>query len=202
MLPPRGAGPDGTNPSIFLRLNAIDAKPREVAWGEFHGRYGPIIAAFARKLGVKRQDVDDLVQDVLVGFFGQSATFAYDPGRGRFRGYLKVCTMRAAYKRFGRDAKHNRALPLTSLDEDAAQAEQVWNDVWEKQQLERAMADVRQQLRGESSWRAFEQTVLHGREPQAVADELGLTVSAVYKARDRIGKSLRERLKHLERDEG
>jgi DNA-directed RNA polymerase specialized sigma24 family protein len=64
------------------------------------------------------------------------------------------------------------------------------------------MADVRQQLRGESSWRAFEQTVLHGREPQEVADELGLTVSAVYKARDRIGKSLRERLKHLERDEG
>ena len=196
------AGTPGTNPSIFLRLNAADAKPREIAWSEFHDRYEPIIGAFARKLGVKRHDVDDLVQDVLVGFFGKAATFAYDPARGRFRSYLKVCTMRAAYKRFGRDAREDRALALTALDEDAAQVEQVWNDVWEKQQLEQAMADVREQLRGESSWRAFEQTVLHGRTPQQVADELGLTVSAVYKARDRIGKSLRERLKKIQRDQG
>jgi DNA-directed RNA polymerase specialized sigma24 family protein len=74
--------------------------------------------------------------------------------------------------------------------------------VWEKQQLERAMADVREQLRGESTWRAFEQTVLHGRAPQEVADELGLTVSAVYKARERIGKSLRERIKQVQRELG
>jgi RNA polymerase sigma-70 factor (ECF subfamily) len=201
MLNP-GAPASGTNPSIFLRLNAADARPREIAWNEFHDRYGPIIAAFARKLGVKRQDVDDLVQDVMVGFFGKAATFAYDPSRGRFRGYLKVCTMRAAYKRFGRDARRERALPLATLDEDAAQVEQVWNDVWEKQQLERAMADVREQLRGESTWRAFEQTVLHGRAPQEVADELGLTVSAVYKARERIGKSLRERIKQVQRELG
>jgi RNA polymerase sigma-70 factor (ECF subfamily) len=191
---------DGTNPSIFLRLNAADREPRELAWNEFHDRYGDIIAAFARKFGVREHDVADLVQDVLIGFFGKAATFVYDPARGRFRGFLKVCTMRAAYKRFGRDAR--RALPLTSLEEDAASVEQVWNDAWEKQQLERAMADVRQQLRTESSWRAFEQTIVHGRSAQVVADELGLSVSAVYKARDRIGTLLRDRLKQLDRDFG
>ena len=32
-----------TNPSIFLRLNAADATPRELAWDEFSRRYAPII---------------------------------------------------------------------------------------------------------------------------------------------------------------
>jgi RNA polymerase sigma-70 factor (ECF subfamily) len=198
-MPSPGAGADGTNPSIFLRLNAADSRPREIAWAEFHDRYEPIISSFARRFGVKRQDVDDLVQDVMVGFFGQSATFVYDPARGRFRSFLKVCTMRAAYKRFGRDS---RSLPLTEFREDDAQVEHVWNDVWEKKQVERAMADVRAQLRGESTWRAFEQTVVEARPPHEVAVELGLTVSAVYKARERVSKSIRERLKALERDQG
>ena len=30
-----------TNPSIFLRLNAADAQPRELAWDEFNLRYVP-----------------------------------------------------------------------------------------------------------------------------------------------------------------
>jgi DNA-directed RNA polymerase specialized sigma24 family protein len=98
-----------TNPTIFLRLNQTDAAPREMAWNEFYHRYAPIVAGFARRLGAAQQDVDDLIQEVLLGFFATSPTFVYDPAKGRFRGYLKVCTYRAlsrkknaAYKIQGR----------------------------------------------------------------------------------------------------
>src|SRR3954467_9102278 len=85
-----------TNPSIFLRLKQTDAVPREFAWDEVHALYAPIIASFAQRLGCRGEpDVDDVVQDVLLGFFSKSPTFIYDPGKGRFRGYLKVCTYRA-----------------------------------------------------------------------------------------------------------
>ncbi|MGH7178184.1 MAG: sigma factor, partial [Tepidisphaeraceae bacterium] len=91
--------PDATtNPSIFLRLKQSDTAPREIAWAEFHKRYAPIITAFAQRLGARSQDVDDVVQDVLLGFYSKSPTFIYDPAKGRFRGYLKVCTYRALSK--------------------------------------------------------------------------------------------------------
>src|SRR5262249_20106559 len=118
---------DATNPTIFLRLKESDAAPRELAWDDFKSRYQPVIGAFARRFGAKEQDVDDVVQDVLLGFFLKSPTFVYDPAKGRFRGYLKVCTYRALQKRLGHEARlHGKSLEETSPEDLAV--EQVWND--------------------------------------------------------------------------
>ncbi len=82
-----------TAKSLFIRLR--DGAPaREIAWEKFFERYAPIIKAFARKLGVRPHDIDDLVQDVIVRFFSALPEFSYDPAKGRFRGYLKTCTWR------------------------------------------------------------------------------------------------------------
>jgi RNA polymerase sigma-70 factor (ECF subfamily) len=190
-----------TNPSIFLRLNAKDPHPREIAWKDFARRYSPVIAAFARWMGARGQDVDDVVQDVMLGFFGKAPTFAYDPSRGRFRGYLRVCTHRAISRRFGRTARE-RTVPLASLREDAVEVEQKWEDLWHNQAVRRALAKVRDSREKKSSWHAFEQTVLRGRLPHEVAAELGISVSTVYKARDRVSKALREQLRRLEDEQG
>jgi DNA-directed RNA polymerase specialized sigma24 family protein len=123
---PRPRDDDCTNPSIFLRLNASDAGPREIAWNDFARRYGPIIAGFAYRVGARTQDVDDVVQDVMLGFFSTVPTFTYDPSKGRFRRYLKVCTVRAVCRRFDKIAKL-KSVPLSSLDEQALEIEQVWN---------------------------------------------------------------------------
>src|SRR5262245_46256498 len=116
-----------TNPTIFLRLKESDPTPREFAWEQFRQRYAPIIGAFARRLGARQQDVDDIIQDVLMGFFLKSPTFIYDPAKGRFRGYLKVCTYRALHKRLGHEAKlHGK--PLDEIDPEAMAIDEVWND--------------------------------------------------------------------------
>jgi RNA polymerase sigma-70 factor (ECF subfamily) len=44
----------------------------------------------------------------------------------------------------------------------------------------------------EQTWRAFWRVVVDGREPARVAEELGLTANAVYLARGRILRRLRE----------
>src|SRR3954471_7466535 len=114
-----------TNPTIFLRLRATDAEPREFAWDQFSARYPPTTASSARRLGARRQDVDDLVQDVLLGFFLKSPTFTYDPTKGRFRGYLKVCTYRALHKRLGAAARLADR-PLDAVDPEEVAIDQVW----------------------------------------------------------------------------
>ena len=190
-----------TNATLFLRIRASDPLPREIAWEEFRQRYSPMIAGFARNLGARQQDVDDLIQDVLMGFFAVSPTFLYDPAKGRFRGYLKVCTFRALRSRLGQNARF-KTLPLDHVDPESLEVEQVWNDVWEQEQLRCALAAAREAYAGSSTFRAFELYVILGKLPAAVAEELGVNINSVYKAKERVTELLRQKLKELGEQQG
>jgi len=183
----------GTNPTIFLRLNAADPKPRELAWNEFHARYAPIIAAFARRLGASATDVDDVVQDVLVGFYARSPTFVYDPSQGRFRGYLKVCACRALHKRVGKNAQF-RGQSLDQVNPEEISVEQAWTDVWEKERLRQALAELRESMSEGKTFAAFEQYVIQGEPADAVAAKLGLHVNSVYRAKEQVTGMLQQKL--------
>ena len=64
------AAPDPyhTQASILLRLSESTAQ-RQMAWQEFYRFYAPIIASFARNLGASPQDAQDVIQDVMLGFY-------------------------------------------------------------------------------------------------------------------------------------
>jgi len=190
---PMSASTAGTNPSIFLRLRETDPVPREIAWDQFSARYAPIIGSFARRLGAKPQDVDDVVQDVLLGFFLKSPTFVYEPAKGRFRGYLKVCTYRALQKRVGQAAKLN-GKPLDAIDPEEMAVEQVWNDVWEQQQLRLALEEVRDTMGQSKTFRAFEMYVVFDQPAQSVADKLDMHLNSVYRAKEQITRLLQEKV--------
>lgn len=190
----------GTNPSIFLRLRQTDPVPREIAWHQFSARYAPIIGSFARRLGAKPQDVDDVVQDVLLGFFLKSPTFVYDPAKGRFRGYLKVCTYRALQKRIGQAARLN-GKPLDAIDPEEMAVEQVWNDVWEQQQLRLALEEVRDTMGQSKTFRAFEMYVVFDQPAQSVADKLDMHLNSVYRAKEQITRLLQEKVALLKDDD-
>lgn len=182
-----------TNPSIFLRLRAADPAPRELAWDDFHRRYAPIIAGFAKRLGCRPQDVDDVVQDVLIGFFATSPTFVYDPAKGRFRGYLKVCTYRSLHRRFGKEVKV-KGKPLEEVDPEEVSIEQAWNDVWEQELLRRALDEVRESMGQSKTFRAFEHYVVFDHPAESVAQKLDMHINSVYRAKEQITKLLREKL--------
>ena len=116
--------------------------PREFAWEEFHKRYAPIIAGFAHRLGARPQDLDDIVQDVLLGFFSTSPTFVYDPAKGRFRGYLKVCTFHEIKHKLSNRGQI-RTKSLHDVDPAALEVEQAWDGPWEHQVLKEALAAAR-----------------------------------------------------------
>ncbi len=189
-----------TRVSIFARLGSPGAGERELAWSEFRARYAPIIAGFATKCGASRQDIDDIIQDVLTNFLGASGEFAYDPAKGRFRGYLKTCTVRAAIRRAGKNVRY-RGIPLDEIPQAELAVEPIWDDVWEQQLVSQALRIVREQCRDSTAFRAFEQYVLLDRSAEIVAAELGTSVNNVHQAKTRITKQLRktvQRLRELE----
>src|SRR5262245_23556705 len=127
-MPARRPSPP-TSATLLLQIRP-DSAVRELAWQDFHHCYAPMIAGFARKMGARAQDREDVVQEVMTGLFSASSNFRYDPGKGRFRGFLKVCTFRAVRRRLGQNLKFQGA-PLSRVDPEAVEVDQLWNDVWE-----------------------------------------------------------------------
>ena len=144
--------------------------------------------------------MDDVVQDVLLGFFSKSPTFIYDPDKGRFRGYLKVCTYRALRTHLGKLA-HFQGMPLDQLDPSALAIEQVWNDVWEQEQLARAIEHLRGKMGQTKTFQAFEQYVGLNQPAQTVADRLGIHITTVYKSKEQITQLLRETLHEIDAED-
>ena len=189
-----------TNPSIFLRLNATDRAPREMAWAEFHARYGPIIGGFAKRLGAADGDVADVVQEVLFGFFRQSPTFQYDPAKGRFRSYLKTCTYRIIRRRLGGNAQL-RGVSLEVLGEDALAVQQEWNDLWEQQTVRRALRALKKSIGSTKKFRAFEAYVVRDQDAQVVADKLDMHLNSVYRAKEQVTRLLQEKVQAMQEED-
>ena len=181
---------------MFARLTAERPVEREAAWAEFRSKYAPMIAGFARACGASRQDIEDIVQDVMTAFV-TADEFTYDPAKGRFRGWLKTCTVRAAIRRAGKNARF-QGIPLDSVPQVELAVEPLWNDVWEKQMVAHALAALRHRHRDGTTYHAFDQYVLRDRPPAAVAAELGISVESVYQAKTRITRELREALAEAE----
>ena len=75
---------------LLLQLKSDETVNREMGWGIFVDRYGPIICGFARNAGLPSSEADDIMQTVLFNFFRVADQFEYDPSKGRFRGYLET----------------------------------------------------------------------------------------------------------------
>jgi RNA polymerase sigma-70 factor (ECF subfamily) len=144
-------------------------------------------------LGSKPQDVDDVIQDVLLGFFLKSPTFVYDPSKGRFRRYLKVCTYHALEKRVGKSAKL-LGKSLDEIDPESVAVEQLWNDAWEQQLLSRAVEEIRRDMGHTRTFAAFELHVMMDEAANGVAQKLSLHIDSVYRAKHQITRWLKSRL--------
>jgi RNA polymerase sigma-70 factor, ECF subfamily len=188
-----------TRASIFQRLAAPQSTDRQQAWSEFLARYSPVISSFAARCGASRQDIDDIVQDVMVSFFAKSGDFVYDPRKGRFRGYLKTCTVRVAIRRAGKNMRF-RGIPLSEISDAEVAVEPIWNDVWEQQLVAQALRIVREEQADSIAIRAFEQYVLLDRDADVVAAELQTSVNNVHQAKTRIAKRLRDIVQQLRRE--
>ena len=210
---PTAGGDMTTRASVFLRLKDTDAAPRELAWQAFHDRYAPMIAGYARRKGATPQQAEDIVQDVMLGFFSASPRFVYNPTTGRFRGYLRVCVHRAL-KRI-RDAQRGPMPSVSSQSIDELQiaderAENpadlgLWDDLWERQQLNRILAETREHYRRKGkieTFLAFERNVLFNEPATKVAGELGISIPSVHMAKLRVTQRLSALRKQLIDEEG
>lgn len=180
-----------THASMFARL-ASSPSTANPAWAEFLDRYGDLIRSFCRSHGLQTSDTEDVLQDVLLGLNKAIPGFAYDPSKGRFRGYLKTATLHAIYRTFRQDKAlaplEERESMVASANSDA-NVDEKWEHAWRQYHLRRAFA----QLGAEVSSRdlqAFERYALQGEDANNVAKDLSLSLDALYQIKSRCTKRL------------
>jgi RNA polymerase sigma-70 factor (ECF subfamily) len=174
------------------------------AWSRFVERFQAPIARFVAGLGVPAGDAEDIAQETLIAFAETLRSGRYQRERGRLRTWL----FGIAYKQMLRERERRGRRPhpiggdrelelaLERLpDEQTASAS--WNHHWEQFVLRRCFEQIGREFRPESV-RAFDLVVRDDRSPQDAAAALGVPIKAIYNAKHRILKRLRELRAELE----
>ena len=176
---------DRTSATLLERLRDPSD---ERAWGKFVELYTPLLFSWARTLGLQDADAADLVQDVLVQLLRTLPTFRYDR-RQRFRGWLWT-VVRNRWATVKRQPASAQGLPA----EEAAVGDAAV-EVEEKEYRDYLVGRALRLMQAEfqpTTWQAFWQCAVCDRPGGEVAAELGLTVAAVYAARSRVLRRLRQ----------
>ena len=159
--------------------------------------YTPLLFCWARRCGETEHDAADLVQDVFVSLLQTLPTFQYDRN-GKFRAWLRTIMLNKLRNRkrqevLGEKARADRALEQPQV---ADPVELFWENEYQAELTRRAL-DLMQTDFEPATWKACWETVVQGRSTQEVARELGISENAVYVAKCRVLRRLRQELAGL-----
>lgn len=188
-----------THPSLLLRIR----DPRDVeSWKTFVTTYAPLVLGYCRSRGLQGADAEDVTQEVFSKISRSMGSFRYEPDRGRFRDWLgtvthnELCRFMNRLKRGGRGVGGEEELAtLKELPSDSPPSSE-WNDQFQAYVLATALEQIRQQFEPQT-WQAFELVWVQQQPSSTVAKELQIPLEAVYVAKSRVLKKLREKVLEL-----
>jgi RNA polymerase sigma-70 factor (ECF subfamily) len=187
-----------THDSLIVRLS--DPADHE-AWPQFAVIYRPLIYRLARSRGLQDADAQDLVQRVLLSVADAIDRWVSTPRTGRFRTWLHAVARNAAIDHF-RTLKPDRAAGGTTAMQKLHDAETPLSDDQLQIEFQRevfcwAAAEIQSEFT-EAVWAAFWRTAVDEISIEEVAGQLGKSTGAIYIARSRVMRRLRERVREYD----
>jgi RNA polymerase sigma-70 factor (ECF subfamily) len=183
------AEPPSTPSSLIagLRANAADA------WHRLAHLYAPTVWSWCRQRGLQPADADDVLQEVFRTVVVRVAEFRRERAGDTFRGWLWTITRYKLGDHFRREDRADEAAGemLDSLPAPATPP--AGNEAL----FRRALDLINRHAKG-PTWQAFWAVVVEDRRPEDVAAELGMSVNAVYLAKARLLRRLRDELGETE----
>ena len=195
---PRKPAGDATPQSLLERARANDAQ----AWEQLVQLYRPLVLFWCRHGRLNNLDAEDLSQDVFAAVARSLKQFRCDRPGDTFRGWLRVVTRNQILLHFRRNADEPQAaggsdahLRLQGIADPLAGCEAE-----EQVEFSRLCRHVMQQVRSEfeeKTWHAFWLTVVEGRSPAALTQELGMSAASIRQAKSRILRRLKQEVGDL-----
>jgi RNA polymerase sigma-70 factor (ECF subfamily) len=188
-----------TSTTLLARVKAHDPE----GWRRFVHLYGPLIFHWCRQAGLQDADAADVGQDVFRAVARTVADFRREE-RGTFRGWLRTITrnkVRDLARHRARDGQGEggsdaraRLFAVADAEPDADDEPERGDDdlILLRRAVDLVLADFAEQTR-----RAFLKIVVDEQDPTDVARELGMTINAVYLAKSRVMRRLRDEFGEL-----
>ena len=185
-------------------LNGLRDPENRTVWQEFVSRYRPLIESYARRLGMNETDAQDAAQQSLIAFCTSYQDGKYHRETGRLRHWLFGIARNQINNARKKGRRRELQIGANSGEtdffervEDDAHLEEIWEQEWRDAVLRQCLEEVRQTVEPKSV-EAFELFARKGWSAQQVADHLGMTPNAVFIAKHRIMKQIKELLPRME----
>ncbi len=192
-----------TNTSSFILERLKDPDDRGI-WQQFVEHYRPVIIRSARRFGLNEEDAQDAAQHTLMAFFTAYRDGKYDRERGRLRHWLFGIARHSILNVY--EKRRNREVNVSGPTDQTGffarvpgddRLEEIWEHEWRETLLQQCLIQARREFDAKT-FRAFEMFAQDGLPAKQVAEQLGMTSNAVFIAKHRILKRIRELLPEME----
>ena len=179
-------------------LDRLRASPDDADWTRLVEAYSPLLRAWMSRADVQAADADDLVQDVLLVVHRELPAFQHNQRPGAFRCWLRqivVYRVRNFWRSRGRlvvaggDSRLEEH--LRQLEDDGSHLSQLW-DREHNLAVARKLLELIDARFTESTRLVFRRLVLDGADADTVATETGLSLNAIFTAKSRVLRELRQ----------
>jgi len=180
-------------------LSAAKALDDTDAWQRLVSLYAPLLYGWLRRQNIQHVDCEDLVQDTFVAAAKKLPDFCHNGRNGAFRCWLRT-VLANRLRTFQRERQvRSRTAPNSDLMERIGEQladphsdlSHLFDGDHDRFMLRRCLDAIRDEF-AEQTWAAFSRTAIEGLEPEEVASELGVALTAVYNAKFRVLKRLRQ----------
>lgn len=194
MRPPSPVN-DSTSTGLLDAARAADP----VAWERLVDLYGRLVLYWCRRAGLEEADRADVFQDVFRTVYCQLHQFQKNRPQDSFRAWLRTVTRHKIIDHLRSQTRHAMAhggsealTRLQSVEDPLAETDALPAQSVEERELllRHALEMVRAEFEPRT-WQAFWRTAADGIATHVVAEELGMSLVAVRKAKSRVFQRLR-----------
>jgi RNA polymerase sigma-70 factor (ECF subfamily) len=206
--------PEPTRMTLIERLKQWDDHE---SWRDFFDSYWKLIYAFALRSGLRPDEAEEVVQETVISVSRNIGKFKADSAFGSFKSWLMQLArwrINDQLRKRVREGSDRVNLPRggTQEGEEVPAVEQipdssangldaVWEEEWQKNILEAALARLRRRVSARH-YQIFHTHVIDGTSASMTARMLGTSVAQVYLVKHRLSRMLKKAAREAEADEG
>lgn len=196
--------PSSTSISLLDRVKSGE----ESAWERMVTLYYPLVYQWCACKGLQPNDCVDVAQEVFVAVAKHITRFRRETQRDSFCAWLRTIAASKMKDHWRRHDKQAHSLGgsearrwLSEVPAAASNESAVPASVDEEAIVVRAALDALSVEFEPRTWKAFWRVTVDGQPAAHVAEELGMTCNAIYLAKSRVLRRLREELEEWALDE-
>ncbi|HUR27405.1 MAG TPA: sigma-70 family RNA polymerase sigma factor [Planctomycetota bacterium] len=178
-------------------LQRVRDNTDHAAWEQFFALYAPLLEAYARAMGLSRNDAEEVRDECLALITRRMPSFEYERAKGSFQAWLYRLARGKVVDHLRRPSTQRASTEtLFSIEDSGNALDERWETLWRREHLRHAFSVAR---RGEDATTVavFELLMIEGLPVADVVARTGLGARQVYKVKARMLKRVRDVLRSL-----